>query len=238
MEEWKFNPKLVGSGIIECIPQEGECPMRCADCFFQSGRSYLEPLCENLPHIPPVELTENKIVRMNDGNDSNVQRELVMETAKQFKNYFYNTSIPKDLGGFDAPVVLTLNPNKMTDESFHRLGDMPKNMMFFRLRVNTWNTDVIDRAVDYYKDSGVAIVLTFMAYYKEEIHNRHDIHYIWKKRTLNSYWVLTDRSRERIEARYADNPRVYSCGHKGTFPCKDCGNCLREYFATLERMKE
>lgn len=49
MNEWIWNPKCKGSGIITCIPQAGRCPNNCADCFFQSGRSYLEPLEENLP---------------------------------------------------------------------------------------------------------------------------------------------------------------------------------------------
>ena len=53
------NPKTKGSGIITCIPQEGICPMKCDDCFFQSGRSYLEPLDINLPNMPDLELTKN-----------------------------------------------------------------------------------------------------------------------------------------------------------------------------------
>ncbi len=46
---YKENPKTKGSGIISCIPQKGVCPNKCEDCFFQSDRSYLEPLGENLP---------------------------------------------------------------------------------------------------------------------------------------------------------------------------------------------
>lgn len=72
------NPKTAGSGIITCIPQTGTCPNQCEDCFFQSGRSYLEPLEENLPNMPPLEMAEGRFVRVNDGNDSNVQRELVI----------------------------------------------------------------------------------------------------------------------------------------------------------------
>ena len=233
---WIWNPKIKGSGIIECIPQEGTCPMCCEDCFFQSGRSYLEPLTENLPHIPSAELTENRIVRINDGNDSNNQRELVETTAKQFKNYFYNTSIPKDLDKFNAPVVLTLNPSKMTDRSFHKI-EISKNIMFLRLRVNTWNLNMIDEAVEFYKKSEVAIIFTYMAYYKEQLPKEHANNYTWKKRTLNSYWVLTDEAREMIENRYKDFKRVYSCGYKGTYACKDCGNCLREYFSSIERIR-
>ena len=28
------NPKLVGSNIIDCIPQTGECPLKCTECFY------------------------------------------------------------------------------------------------------------------------------------------------------------------------------------------------------------
>jgi len=49
---YKENPKTKGSGILCAIPQTGRCPMQCSDCFFQSGRSFLEPLDENLPNMP------------------------------------------------------------------------------------------------------------------------------------------------------------------------------------------
>lgn len=57
---YKENPKTKGSGIIACIPQTGVCPNKCEDCFFQSGRSYLEPLEENLPNMPTVEMATLK----------------------------------------------------------------------------------------------------------------------------------------------------------------------------------
>jgi len=72
------NPKTKGSGIICCIPQAGECPIHCDDCFFQSGRSYLEPLDVNLPNLPSKEESQGRVVRVNDGNDSNNDREAVM----------------------------------------------------------------------------------------------------------------------------------------------------------------
>jgi len=34
---YKENPKMVGSGMLACIPQTGRCPNNCEDCFFQSG---------------------------------------------------------------------------------------------------------------------------------------------------------------------------------------------------------
>ena len=88
------NPKTKGSGIICCISQEGECPMKCDDCFFQSGRSYLEPLKEHLPNMPTIAEAEGKVVRVNDGNDSSVNFDLVMKMTEVYPMRFYNTSIP------------------------------------------------------------------------------------------------------------------------------------------------
>ena len=39
--------------------------------------------------------------------------------------------------------------------------------------------------------------------------------------------------------RFTDNKLVYSCGTEGgsgTTLCRFCGNCLREFYATKERM--
>ncbi len=234
--DWTWNPKTKGSGIITCIPQNDPCPNNCPDCFFQSGRSYLEPLDRNLPHIPSRELANNRIVRINDGNDSNFQRELVIETAKQFSNCFFNTAIPLDLGSFPGPVVLTVNPGKMTDKDYHRLKEIPKNIMFIRIRTNLWNVKrVVFPAISYYE--GIPIVLTFMAYYSETIPEEYKDAYIWKKRTINSYWVLKQWEIDEIMDLFKDNPYVYSCGVKGQHACTFCGNCIREYYNTKERMK-
>jgi uncharacterized protein (UPF0248 family) len=234
------NPKTKGSGIVCCIPQTDRCPMNCDDCFFQSGRSYLEPLAEKLPNIPDYDLSKN-VVRINDGNDSNVNPDKVKSIAQNYPMHFYNTSIPK-VDHFDAPVVLTLNPGKMTDKEWHKLDPVPGNLMFVRLRINTWNLDVCDDAVKYYTEKDIAVVLTFMAYYQEEsIPYRHKNNYMFRKRTLNSYYAITTKAWRKIMRRYDENIRVYSCGkiegEKGKTACKYCGNCLREYFLTMEKMK-
>ncbi|MFH0806058.1 MAG: hypothetical protein V1901_04235 [Patescibacteria group bacterium] len=235
---FKFNPKLEGSGIIECIPQKGKCPNNCPDCFFQSGRSYLEPLEENLPHIPTKEMTRGKIVRFNDGNDSNNQRELVEKIAKRYKNYFFNTVIPYKLEEFSAPVVLTINPGKITDIDYYRLNSIPKNLMFVRFRTNMWNVHKLYKAVDYYTSRRVVLVVTFMAYYNELVREDYRKYYEWKKRTVNSYWCLTQETIAAIMDTYYGNPYVYSCGIKGQYFCKFCGNCLRTFFATKEKMRK
>lgn len=236
MSEWLWNPKVKGSGIIECIPQSGNCPVGCPDCFFQTGRSYLEPLKDNLPHIPPILMTTSRIVRVNDGNDSNVERDLVESKTKGFKNKFFNTSIPKDLEKFSAPVVLTINPSLKTDKSFHKLEKIPNNLMFVRIRVNTWNLDkVVKPAIDYYTKRGVAVVLTFMAYYSTGVPEEHKKYYSWKKRTINSYWCIKKLQMEKILKIFKNNPFVYTCCERHS-TCSFCGNCVREFYNAKERM--
>lgn len=188
--------------------------------------------------MPEVKLAAGYVVRANDGNDSNNQRQLVMAAVQQYPERFYNTSIPWDLEKFDAPVVLTLNPGLKTDELVVLLDPIPKNLMFVRVRVNTWNLELVDQAVSHYSAASIPIVLTFMAYYTESILAGHEDNYTYRQRTLNSYWVITPKAWNKIMARYQGNPLVYSCGKDAnTFACSRCGNCLREYFATRERMK-
>ncbi|UCH71807.1 MAG: hypothetical protein JSW62_05260 [Thermoplasmatales archaeon] len=233
------NPKTKGSGIVACIPQTGRCPNNCEDCFFQSGRSYLEPLDENLPNIP--ENDPYRIVRVNDGNDSNVKKAEVLEVSRNFTHKFYNTAIPK-LDGFDAPVVLSVNPSAMTNTGFNKIDLIPENLMFVRIRTNMWNLEtVVDPAVEYYTSREVPVVLTFMAYFKGEIPEGHEDSYTYRKRTSNSYYAITTEAWEKIMARYKHNKWVHSCGkvegELGDTKCKFCGNCIREYFVTMERTR-
>jgi hypothetical protein len=236
MSKYKWNPKVKGSGIITAIPQTGICPNKCADCFFQSGRSYLEPLAKNLPHLPPAMYTLGRVVRINDGNDSNIEKQVVLERGEEFSDCFFNTAIPNL--DFPAPVVLTINPGGKTDTDFYKVKPLP-NLMFVRIRVNAWNLDTVVRpAVEYYTERGVPVVLTFMAYYTETVPFEHSAKYEWRKRTLNSYWVLTRDAQMEIERMFDYNPLVYTCGHKGEYACSRCGNCLREYYAAKERLRE
>lgn len=236
------NPKTRGSGIICCIPQTGKCPNECPDCFFQSGRSYLEPLEINLPNVPSKDDSIDKIIRINDGNDSNVNRNQVEQATFHFSNAFFNTAIPNSLEEFPRPVVLTINPGSLTDKFYHILGKVPLNLMFVRFRTNTWNLDLCDSAVEYYSGKEVPIILTFMAYfnYATSIPSQDLNNYIFRKRTLNSYYAITTEAWRKVMARYQDNKWVYSCGkiegEKGDTHCRFCGNCLREYFVTLTRL--
>lgn len=231
------NPKTRGSGIICCIPQVGECPNKCADCFFQSGRSFLEPLKDNLPNKPPAAEAEGRIVRVNDGNDSNVDRELVLGMTDCYEHRFFNTAIPRL--DFPGPVVLTVNPGKMTDTDYHQLAVIPGNLMFVRVRTNTWNLDLVEAAITHYTGvHKVPVVLTFMAYFNTTLREAHANNYKWRKRTLNSYYAIKTEAWRSIMKRWEHNPLVYSCGREGIASgCARCGNCLREYFVTMERMR-
>lgn len=232
------NPKTKGSGIVCCIPQTGTCPVGCDDCFFQSGRSFLEPLDENLPNIPDFN-TDGLVVRMNDGNDSNVQRKVVLKEADRHREVFFNTSMPVRLDEFPGPVVLTLNPGDKTDTDIHRLDPIPHNLMMVRFRTNMWNLELLDDAVHHYTTQGIAVVLTFMAYYTESIPEGYEDYYHFKKRTLNSYWVPTEEAWKQVAERYPYNPLVFTCGRSATaYACRHCGGCLREYYACKARMQD
>lgn len=237
---YKENPKTKGSGIVCSIPQIERCPNNCKDCFFQSGRSYLEPLNDNLPNLPLS--NDKQVVRVNDGNDSNVCKEKVIEEWKRHKMAFFNTAIPNL--DFPGPVVLTANPGNLTDSAFNVISYPPRNLMFVRFRANTWNTNLQKRCIDYYTKKEIPVILTFMAYFNnvEVIPSGHAAFYIYRKRTLNSYWAITTNAWRMIMDQYWDNKWVYSCGkiegELGNTHCRFCGNCLREYFATVTRMEK
>jgi hypothetical protein len=118
---------------------------------------------------------------------------------------------------------------------------IPKNLMFVRIRTNMWNLyTVVKPAVDYYTSKGVPVVLTFMAYYDKKPEMNNDS-YIYRKRTINSYYAITTYAWEQVMKKFKDNYLVYSCGkiegEKGKSGCQYCGNCVREYYNTMERMR-
>ena len=235
---------MKGSGMLACIPQKGTCPNMCEDCFFQSGRSFLEPLHENTPNMPPLRITKDRVIRINDGNDSNIDSLSVIRKTLKYEMKFYNTSIPDNLEKFPAPVVLTINPGKMTDIDYYVLAPIPKNLMFVRIRAKLWNiSKVIRPAITYYTEKEVPVVLTFMAYYDsaDKIPLVFQASYSLKKRTLNEYYCIDTQPWEEIMSLFRHNKWVYSCskieGELGTHACHRCGNCLREYFYTMEKLR-
>ncbi len=235
------NPKLDGSGILDCIPQTGKCPNDCPECFYNQG-FYLD-IKKDLPKIPTPEEAEGRIIRMNSGNDSANQKDLVIRTASQYKDAFFNTSISGV--EFPGPYVLTLNPGEKTDQSIWCVHD--SKIMFVRFRTNLWNLDLLEEACRFYRDEPFPVVMTFMRYknrisikqnllfttYNGNVH-RYEPH----KHLLNDYWLLNQEScylvYERISSRFKN---VAMCGTRHSSLCRDCGVCLREYYRTKERMR-
>ena len=69
MNETTLNPKFEGSGIIDCKPQKGLCPLDCNQCFYNRPNAfYVDP---EQPIMPTLEEVGEQIVRINSGHDSN-----------------------------------------------------------------------------------------------------------------------------------------------------------------------
>jgi len=223
------NPKTTGSGIVCCAPQTTKCPRGCADCFAQHDGVYA-----TLPNIPPVELTKGRVVRIGDISDAYHQLDCSLAVASKYDDCFLNSSYSKIFDEVsDIPVVLTINPGEMTDVDFYKLDPIPENLMFVRYRANAWNTAMMRAAINYYTSKGIVVILTWMAYTATPIPELYADVYEFRQRTLNSYWCIKEYARRRIERDYGDNDLVYSCGKQ----CVRCGNCLRGYFETKERMR-
>lgn len=230
VQKYKENPKTKGSGIICCIPQTGECPNKCADCFYQSGQSYLEPLSENLPNIPTKEMTNGRVVRVNDGHDSAIYPYLVLEVTKNFSEKFYNTSMVNGPDLLKWATVLTVNPGVMTDISFYKVES--PYLMFVRARTNMWNLQVVEDIIDFYAvKRSISVIITWMNYHTLTlIPAPYRKFYEMKKHILNPYMSLTAEAISSVEHLFG-YPNVYECGKL----CKDCGNCLREYYKWKEK---
>ena len=219
------NPKLVGSGIVDCIPQTGECPMGCPECFYTGGRFY-RTLDE--PLWPTAEEANGKVLRVNSGHDSNLdgpnisRAELIKRVAGDYENFFFNTSIPNF--DFPGPVVFTCNGRESLSL------ECSENVMFVRVRVNTWDLVIQDRLVEHYLKEGVPVVLTFMRYYEvDSVPKDHQPLYAWKRHVLNEYWCPTPRAVIQVMGRYAGKG-VRMCGTPASSFCVDCRNCELLYW--------
>jgi len=176
------NPKQENTRLWSCRPQTGKCPNGCNQCFYNRPGAYY---CDiNEPNIPDPQEVGSDIVRMNSGHDSNINRNLVIETASKYENVFFNTAIPQF--DFPGPVVFTANakeeetawvpwspwthydtPNvKVLPEDQRKLLH---NLMFVRLRVSSTNLGHISEAVRLWTNAyKIPVVLTFMAYYSQD----------------------------------------------------------------------
>jgi hypothetical protein len=215
------NPKLVGTNIIDCIPQTGQCPNGCDQCYYNDPRFYRT---KDEPLIPSLEEAEGKIVRVNSGHDSNIDRELVIEKTAQYGEKFYNTSIPRF--DFPGPVVFTCN-GQGNDRWFIAVShpDDIERLMYVRVRACTWNLPLVQRVIDHYKTYGVMVVVTTMRYRTQNaIPEHHRQWYESKRSVINQWFCLNKEGWEKISKLVEDNV-VRTCGSYQSSLCKDCGNC-------------
>ena len=212
------NPKLKGSNIIDCIPQTGKCPIGCRSCFYNNGfyRTLDKPL------IPSLKEAEGKIVRVNSGHDSNINKKHVIETTAKFKDKFYNTSIENF--DFPAPVVFTCNRNE-NEPPILSSKDL-SNLMAVRVKTSAWNLHFVDNAVEYYTSREIPVILTYMRY--GYMMDTALVPYIYEYRMSikNYYYIINPSVRKFIENLYKNNKLVYHCpGDPKTKLCKYCRNC-------------
>lgn len=223
----KRNPKQEGSNLFDCKPQVGKCPLDCNQCFYNRPNAFYVSIDE--PNIPTPAEVGDGIVRMNCGHDSNIQRDLVIETAQQYKKVFFNTSIPRF--DFPGPVVFTANPKE--EES--PILKTSNNLMFVRLRISSTNLWAIKYAISVYAECWhVPVVLTFMAYY-EEPPSKKD--YVWRIRHINSYWCAKRDFMKSVMDRFGGR-LVTMCGTLDSNWCRDCRNCETYYWQTMKHLQE
>jgi len=276
------NPKQVDSNLYDCRPQVGKCPVGCNQCFYNrvgtctkcSGRGRIgitdrhsySGICDmcggtgeasvfycniNEPNIPDPAEVGNGIVRMNCGHDSNLQRKLVIATAGQYKNFFFNTSIPNY--DFPGPVVLTINCCEEEPKRAIRPPTIvPPNLMFVRIRTSASNLGDVHRLVTEWGLVDVPIVITFMAYYDDNVVNyvirhRHPFFvglqpstdlYEYETRHINDYWCPTREMKIRtMKSLGIERNRLLTmCGTYDSNYCKDCHNCESYYWITRRRL--
>lgn len=221
------NPKMVGSGCVDCVPQEGPCLLGCPHCF-----ATLHPLRDFKPYFPSQAEAAGKIVRVNGSNhDSNVDREHVIASTARYPRRFFCTSVPNF--DFPGPVVFTCNGREPL------YVECPPNVMAVRVRMDAWHRPVQDRLIEHYLSQGVPVVLTWLRFpslarLSVEAVRSTALGYERRKHVLNEYWCATRETKARELARWAGR-EVCQCGAVDGSPfCRDCGNCERLYLMNEE----
>jgi hypothetical protein len=180
------NKKLLGSNIIDCVPQVGKCPLDCLECFFNLHfRDY------KLPILPPE--NEDKIARINSVHDSCTLSKEQLAATRQYKHRFYNTQKPNFDRYQNEPVVFTIPLGSNFAEIQDVIEENIQKIMFIRLLIgervltNALTMAELTITQDVLKTLGVSTVATFIRYSKKPnmehmYHARMNIEHSW--------WVL------------------------------------------------
>jgi len=253
--------------LIDAVPQiGGDCPRDCGskvgcECYGKGGKFWAPT---DVPLMPTWKEAEGKIVRVNSYYDSNDNKGLVIETVRKagWEHFFFNTCVPNfdfpifvprgptaDFGYRQAPVVYTCNGGAWNEWNFQASGycypypdgrepdRLPPNVMYVRIRTNTWMVRSQDAMVGHYLEQDVPVVLTFLCYtdatyipdeakkdYGESVHVTH------------RYWRPTSLAMIEVVRRYKGTG-VRMCGTPWSSACVDCLNCELLYWQCMERMK-
>lgn len=179
--------------------------------------------------MPTLEEAKDKIVRVNSGHDSNINRDFVIAQTAQYPRKFYNTSLPNF--DFPAPVVFTCNGRKLL-----LVEKGLENVMFVRVRTSMMNLAEVDDAVSFYlMERKIPVVLTFMRYYNEStIPEKFRKYFEFKKHVLNSYYCHTLEAHLQV-LQHFKGTGVRMCGTLTSSLCVDCGNCELLYYRFFVR---
>ena len=222
------NPKTSGSGIVTCRPNVGRCPLGCAECYYNAEGYWQD---RDVAYVPTLEQVAGRVVRVNDGLDSNVDRGVVLAGTRQYEHRFYGTSIPQfDFEG--RPVVFTCNGR---ESIFTTVTD---EVMAVRVRCTTWGTRAgEDDLVRHYVEQGVPVILTFMRFGAAgSIPEQYRHGYERGRSVLNEYWKATvlaklDMLTHHMSVAGGKNAGlVRVCGTLWSGLCRDCGTCEALYW--------
>ena len=231
------NPKTEGTHIIDAIPQTGLCPMKCSECYYNDDGFYLS---KDVPNVPTSVEALGRIVRVNSGHDSNIDRTNVMNVTQIFRDRFYNTCIP--ILHFGRPTILTIN-GRDTDNSYvspHKIEGSLETLMALRFRVNTWNLPLLENALNEYFSYGLhaPFILTPMRYKSvEAIPETHRKFYTRRKHIVNDWWCLTEEGFLLVKSlmRY---PSAFLCGNPfdNSSLCSQCRLCEHFYVSSMNKI--
>lgn len=232
------NPKLLGTVMITARSQVGQCPLGCKACYY-NGDGYYED--KSVPNLPTKEEAQSKLVRVNDGFDSNVEMPKVIDDTRKYPYKFYNTSISRL---FSEPTVLTIN-GRDTDETYIEpslIHGSLATLMAIRFRINLWNIGLFEDALEMYRSEEVdtPFLLTDMRYTDiNDIPKEYRQYYEKKKHIKNVYYRLNPEGLAII-FQLLKHRGVYWCGNpfNGSTYCRDCQLCVHFYCAAKARIDE